>query len=509
MNAPNWQVREQETSPKVARAMKSARAAQAVWSRIPVASRLLLVRELRGILVQNASMLAEASASARKRPSLECLTSEVLPLVEACRFLEREASRLLAPRSLGKRDRPLWLAGVSSEIHREPFGVILIIGPGNYPLFLAGVQLIQSLVAGNAVLLKPGVGGSEAACLLKKMIVRSGFDPQLIALLPESTEAAQAAVLAGPDKVLFTGAASTGEIILSQLAPRLVPSVMELSGCDAVVIRADADLDLAVKAIVFGLEINNGATCMAPKRVFIADSIASRFERQLAKTLDSLRKENHGSQSGGDVLACRVIDRKLRMLLDDALDLGARFISGEMHEGGMIRSPIVLSSVVPEARILNEDVFAPVLSIVAVANDQEAVMRVNRCPYALTASIFTCDERAARGLASRINAGVVTINDLIVPTAEARLPFGGRKRSGFGVTRGGEGLLELTVPKVITVSKSRRRPAFDPSSRGDENLFLAYLELTHSRGIKLRWTALLSLFKSLITRHKLTKNKTI
>ena len=113
------------------------------------------------LIAEHAGQLAEASASARLRPTLESLTAEVLPLAEACRFLEREAGKLLAPLRLGKRGLPLWLAGVRSEIQREPFGVVLIIGPGNYPLLLPGVQLIQALVAGNAVLLKPGVGGTD------------------------------------------------------------------------------------------------------------------------------------------------------------------------------------------------------------------------------------------------------------------------------------------------------------------------------------------------------------
>ena len=224
----------QTRPPLVARAMTAARAAQSRWSRTPLARRLELIRELRRLIAEHAPQLAEASASARQRPALESLTAEVLPLAEACRFLEREAGRVLAARRLGKRGRPLWLAGVRSEIHREPLGVILIIGPGNYPLLLPGVQLVQALAAGNAVLLKPGIGGTPAAQALAELVVRAGFDPQLVALLPESSEAARCAIRARPDKVLFTGSAATGEKILGQLAPHLIPATMELSGCDAV-----------------------------------------------------------------------------------------------------------------------------------------------------------------------------------------------------------------------------------------------------------------------------------
>lgn len=476
-----------DVTPIVANAITPARSAQARWARTPLPRRLKLVRELRRLIAENALPLAKASASTRQRPTVESLFAEVLPLAEACRFLERSADKILAPQRLGRRCLPLWLAGVSSQIHREPFGVVLIIGPGNYPLLLPGAQIIQALIAGNAVLLKPGVGGTPAAYALFKLIIRAGFDPQLIALLPESPAAASLAIAARPDKVIFTGSAATGEKILEQLAPHLIPATMELSGCDAAIIRADADLDLVVKALVFGLTLNNGATCMSPKRAFVHRSIATELEGRLEKAFRGCRRESAQTPQG-----CN-----LRPLLADALMRGAHFIVGDEQA-----ALVILGGVNPSSRLLREDVFAPVLALVTVADDQEAIMRVNDCPFALSASIFSRDEPTARAIATRIHSGSVTINDLIVPTADARLPFGGRGRSGFGVTRGAEGLLELTTPKVITVSRSRFRPALEPPQPGDEQMFQTYLKLTHGRGFKSRWAALVSLIRSASRRKK-------
>ena len=437
--------------------------------------------------------LAEASASERQRPALESLTAEVLPLAEACRFLERHAENILASKRLGKRGRPLWLAGIQTEIQRAPLGVVLIIGPANYPLLLPGVQLIQALVAGNAVLLKPGHGGTSAARALHELIVRAGFDSQLAALLPDTSEAARTAIFARPDKVLFTGSAATGERILAQLAPHLIPATMELSGCDAVIVRDDADLDLAVKALAFGLTLNAGATCMSPKRVFVHRRLATELEGRLANIFRRARPD-------GQTLLPQASREKLRPLLDEALANGAHLIAGEIHGTGAIVAPIILAGVSPDSRLLREDVFAPLLSILTVADDLEAILRTNDCPYALTASIFSRDESRAHVLASSIRAGVVTINDLILPTADARLPFGGRARSGFGVTRGAEGLLELTTPKAVTVSRARFRPVFDPSQPGDLEMFEAYLRFAHGGGLKARWTALVSLIKTIFRR---------
>jgi acyl-CoA reductase-like NAD-dependent aldehyde dehydrogenase len=509
MNAADHQTRlavvgdaDADTTAVVARAMTAARAAQSRWSRTPLTRRLELIRELRRLLAEHAPQLAEASASARQRPALESLTAEVLPLAEACRFLEREAGRVLAARRLGRGGRPLWLAGVRSEIHREPLGVILIIGPGNYPLLLPGVQLVQALAAGNAVVLKPGIGGTGAAHALAELVVRAGFDPHLVALLPESSEAARCAISARPDKVLFTGSAATGEKILGQLAPHLIPTTMELSGCDAVLVRADADLDLVVRALGFGLRLNAGATCMSPKRVLVHRSSATELEGRLAQNLCRNRGNEYLPSNRSAGLLTWAATESLRPVLDEALAGGAHLIAGEISDDGSVTLPLVLGGVSPSSRLLREDIFAPVLALVTVADDHEAVLRANDCPFALTASIFTRDEPTARLLAARINAGAVTINDLIIPTADARLPFGGRGRSGFGVTRGAEGLLELTTPKVITVSRGKFRPAFDPPEPGDEALFNAYLRLVHGRGLKLRGAALVSLIRSISRKPK-------
>lgn len=480
--------------------MSAARLAQARWAATPLSERLARIRELRRLIAEHASTLAEASASARHRPALESITAEVLPLAEACRFLEREAPSLLAPRRLGKRSLPLWLSGVTSEVHREPIGVVLVIGPGNYPLLLPGVQLVQALVAGNAVLLKPGTAGSFAARALIEVIHRAGFDSHLVALLPESTAAAVSAIEAGPDKVVFTGSAATGEKILAQLAPRLIPATMELSGCDAFIVRADADLDLVVKSLKFGLELNDGATCMAPKRVLVHRAVATELEGRLARAFTVGMPVS--DLASGLICAGSETGPPLPQLLTDAVAQGAHFVTGGVPPDRSLQFPVILAGVEPPARLLQEDVFAPVLSLVTVADDAEAVARANDCPYALGASVFSRDESAARAVADALNAGVVTINDLIVPTADARVPFGGRKRSGFGVTRGPEGLLELTVPKVVSVSRAKLRPALEPPHPKDEAMFQYDLELTHGRGFRHRASSLFKLLQILTGRRQ-------
>jgi acyl-CoA reductase-like NAD-dependent aldehyde dehydrogenase len=407
-------------------ALDAARHAQRSWGKTPIAERLNVIRRFRQLLAENAFEIAKSSAAPRSRPTHESLTAEVLPLIEACRFLEKNAAALLVKKALKARGASKWLGHAETVIEREPFGVVLIIGPGNYPLFLPGVQAVQALVAGNAVLLKPGVAGSAAAERLESLMRAAQLPPDLFAVFPESVEFAQALIAVQPDKVLFTGSATAGEQVLRQLTPALIPSTLELSGCDPVIVCAEADLDLVVPALQFGWRLNNGNTCIAPRRLLVHSQVATELEGRLGKLSGGLPKD---------------------------------------------------------------------CSFTIVASNEEAVRAANNAEFALGASVFTRDESAARALAARINAGLVTINDLILPSADPHIPFGGRKRSGFGVTRGAEGLLELTRPKVVTASRGSTRRGFEPAI-GRELLLESYINLVHGRGFKRRAGALWALLKA-------------
>jgi len=479
---------------EVRAAMDQARAAQPAWRAQPVRHRLQVICAVRERLAQCGLALARTSAEARRRPVAEALVAEVIPLAEACRFLERRAARLLEPRRLGRTGRPVWLAGVSGEIRREPHGLVLIIGPGNYPLFLPGVQAMQALAAGNAVVLKPGRGGRAAAQAWRALFIEAGLDPHLFAVLPESVEAAQAALAERPDKTIFTGGAAVGRELLATLAAHGTPAVMELSGCDAVIVRADADLALAAKAIAFGLTLNDGATCLAPKRAFIHRSVLELFRASLIAALEA--------RTGGRPIS-RAISPDAASAWQDALARGACPVWGSLEA-----LPAVLADLPRDARLIREDYFLPILTLTAVAGDCEAIALANDGPYGLGASVFSRDESAARAVAGAIRAGLVTINDVIIPSADARLPFGGVGQSGFGSTRGAEGLLEMTVPKAVTVSRARFRPAFEPSRPGEEFVFDAYLRLAHARGWRTRFQAWRDLFRRLSPTRRSPAGKT-
>ncbi len=222
-------------------------------------------------------------------------------------------------------------------------------------------------------------------------------------------QAARDAVAAGVDKVIFTGSSQNGRDLLATLAKTNTPCVMELSGLDAMLVLADADLNLVMRALRFAARLNGGQTCIAPRRIVAVGQVGSRL------------------------LARRA-----------ALDL-------------------------------------PPLPLECVEDDATAVRSINGAEFALGASIFCRDLARARAIAARIKTGVVLINDLIVPTADPRMPFGGVKASGFGTTRGDEGLLEMTFPHVVAVRRGRMRPHFAEPIESDSNLFAACIRAAHGR----------------------------
>ena len=466
-----------------------ARSAQQIWARTSLHARLTVLRRTRQRIATTAVSFAQTlpgeQPGSLHRSVADTLVAEVLPLVEACRFLEREAAWILAPQRLSEHARPFWLRHVTAETMREPLGVVLIIAPANYPLFLPGVQALQALVAGNAVLWKPAPGGTPAAAALRATLVSSGLDPALLQVLDEAPQAAASAIAAGADKVFLTGSAVTGAAVLSQLAPALTPSVMELSGCDAVFVLPGASQQRVIEALTFGLRLNGSATCMAPRRLFVL----GRHPGLIAALVEQLK-------SLPPVTLPEPARELLVALLDDARMLGGTFqVFATGDESFEALRSVVIHHATAEMRIVRTDLFAPVLSIFEMTDAETAIAAHAACPYALSAAIFG-PEGEARTLAARLPVNTVLINDLIVATADPRISFGGRKRSGFGLTRGREGLLEMTTLKTVVVQSSRDLRPYRPTSAGHQPFFAAYLETVHGGGFLTRWRGLRRLLRA-------------
>ena len=463
-------------------AVQKLRTAQPAWAAVPLADRLEVVARFRRLVAENPERLTAAVDSPVRRDEAETLSAEVLPLCEACRFLERNAEDLLEPKRRGNRGRPAWLYGVKLTDRRDPHGVVLILGTWNYPLFLTGVQTLQALTAGNSVLIKPGRGSRAAAAALRDLLLEAGLPAGVLAVLGEEPEAGEAAVAAGVNKVVLTGSANTGRTVLADCADSLTPAAMELSGCDAAFVLEGADVKLAAKCLALSLTWNGSATCVAARRAFVHHSLLVELRAELINRVSTVAP-----------VACdRAAAVQAEELIEEALNLGATRLCGTIdHRPDPPRAmPIVLTDVPGRASIMKSDLFAPVLSLISVRDEDEARARDNCCPYALGATVFG-PPKAARRLAQKLDAGCVVVNDFLIPTADPRVSFGGRGESGFGVTRGPLGLLEMTRHKAVLEQTGSWRPHLDPppddANPGDQaEFFKTYLRAAHAGGLGAR-----------------------
>jgi acyl-CoA reductase-like NAD-dependent aldehyde dehydrogenase len=461
-----------------------AQAFQRIWGMHPIDERLRILRRIRVVLAERAGDLA-VEASGPQHSVYEALAAEVLPLLEACSFLERDAKAILATRHLGSDGRPVWIGKVQTEISREPLGVVGVISPSNYPLFLGAVQVLQALVAGNAVLWKPAHGYGKVAQSFAAIVVECGFPPGILHVLPDSDEAGRELTEQRLDKVFFTGSYEVGTKVTAALGQHAVPAVAELSGCDAMFVREDAEMERVGAALRFGLSFNGSRTCIAPRRVFVARKIAAEFEQVLSESIASIPSFPISQRDRERVAA----------MLARARGAGLRFLHGA--DGGDIHHPVAPIAVFVDAQtasIFEGDFFFPIISVRCVEDDVEAIRADGMCSYALGSTIFSRNQSAARHLASNIRAGSIVINDLIVPTADPRIPFGGSRRSGYGVTRGAEGLLEMTRAKVLQV-RLGGIPAHLSGHVPSAGLLLALIRMLHGGTLLSRARAVLNVAK--------------
>ncbi|MCC9602525.1 aldehyde dehydrogenase family protein [Stieleria sp. JC731] len=436
-----------------------------------------------GHVVARADDFIAACQSDWRTDPVETITGELLPLCAALRWIGKRGPAVLRPKRHGLWGRPIWLAGVQSAVHRVPLGTVLILGTWNYPVLLPGVQIAQAIAAGNRVLFKPAVGTERAAEILVGCFREVGISEQQLVLTDSSVEAASEAIDSGVDLVVLTGSAGTGRKVLASVAPTIAAAIMELSGCDAVLACDGCDSKRVAKAIRFGLTFNGGATCIGPRRLLVKsgqrDTVISDL---LAELQDEPEYIVH------PVARDQVAEQISSAIADGAVDLLGRFDKSKLRASGRL-SPIVLDRVHIDDPIANADLFAPVISVIECRDVDLMIAAVNQCPYRLAASVFA-DTATAKNVAERLEVGSVTINDLIAPTADPRLPFGGRGQSGFGVTRGAEGLLAMTAAKVVSTRKGNLLPHLDRRRRRDRDLLQGLMEFLHGGRLQSRLSGL-------------------
>ena len=340
---------------------------------------------------------------------------------------------------------------------REPYGVVGIISPWNYPFSIPATEALAALVAGNAVVLKPSEFTSLVALELESLLHAAGV-PENVLQVVVGDGATGAALLhsrGGPgiDKLVFTGSVATGKRIAVAAAERLLPVVLELGGKDPMLVLDDADVDVASSAAVWGAFLNAGQTCLSVERCYVHRSLYDAFLKACVAKTKKLRV-GHGLDRETDV-GPMIHERQLQIVeshVDDAVARGARVLAGGSRFpelGKNFYQPTVLADVTHEMRIMREETFGPVLPVMAFDSDEEAVRLANDTEFGLAASVWTRNRERGERLARCIQAGTVMVNDVVSCFGISEAPHGGVKSSGVGRSNGRFGLEVMVRPKYL------------------------------------------------------------
>jgi acyl-CoA reductase-like NAD-dependent aldehyde dehydrogenase len=355
---------------------------------------------------------------------------------------------------------PSDLPGSVAMAIRQPAGVVLGIAPWNAPVILGVRALAMPLACGNTVVLKASELCPAVHRLIGEVLQQAGLGDGVVNVITNAPADAPAIVerlIANPAvrRVNFTGSTGVGRIVAQLCARHLKPVLLELGGKAPLLVLADADLDAAVQAAAFGAYFNQGQICMSTERIIVDDSVADEFVAKLTAKAMTLRAGN--PQDASSILASMVSKEaadRLRSLIEGAVKQGATLSVGGTIEGAVAQATL-LDKVTPAMRIYREESFGPVVSVVRVHGDDEAIAVANDTEYGLSAAIFSKDVARALRLASRIQSGICHINGPTVHD-EAQMPFGGVRASGYGRFGGKAAVDEFTELRWITIQTTPR-----------------------------------------------------
>lgn len=472
------------TAEEVRAAVARARVAQEGWALLPIDERCARILAFRDTIVDHAEGVIDLLVRECGKPRAEALTHEVLVVADLATYYAKRASKILAPREI---DLHL-LKHRRSYVHYAPRGVIGVISPWNFPFLIPVADSIAALLAGNAVIVKPSEVTPLVAVEAKRLWDLAGLPGDVFQVMTGDGRTGAALVEAGADKIVFTGAVATGRKIAAACGERLIPCTMELGGKAPAVVCADADLERTARAIVFGGFANSGQVCVSVERVYAHESIYESLVERVVQLTGELRQGDPATEEVdvGAMIFPRQIDVATK-LIADAVEKGAKVkIGGERRAGpGQFFPPTVLAGCTQEMAVMRDEIFGPIVPIMRVVSDDEAIRLANDSRLGLMGYVFTRDREKGRRLAERVRAGTVMVNDVLTAYAAPEAPFGGVRDSGFGRVHGEEGLREMCELRHVNegrIALGARDPLWFPYTDRAYRTFVKGMRLLFRSG---------------------------
>jgi len=440
---------------RVPELLLKARQAQADWAKVPVQDRCARIAALKTKILEAREVLTDAVVAESGKPRVEAKFADVFVALDTADYFAKNGPSLLRSEKVSHHSTAAKMK--SGSLYYEPLGVLGIISSWNYPLAIPMSQIIPAVAAGNAVLCKTSDFTPECGARIDKLFRDAGFPEGLVTILQGSGDVGQALIDAQPDKLFFTGSVFTGRHVAEACARQLIPSVLELGGKDAMVVLADANLDVSSSAAVWGSFTNCGQVCLSVERLFVEKTVAEKFTRAcVEKTLKlKLGPGSDPASEIGPLIRPQHVQR-MSDLIADAVQRGAKLLCGGRPRpelGPSFFEPTVLTGVDSSMQLFRDETFGPVLAIQVVRGAEEAVKLANETEFALAASVWTADDERGQSIARQLRAGTVMVNDLISGFAISEAPHGGTGLSGWGRTHGKCGLLEMVNLKYVDVDR--------------------------------------------------------
>jgi len=461
-----------------------ARRAQQAWGLLPVEERCERLLRFRDALVDRAEEVVETLSRETGKPRHEALLHELLVLANIITHLAQKAPKWLAPREI-----PLSiLKHRRSYVTYAPRGVVGVISPWNYPLFLAFGDAVAAMVAGSAAVVKPSEVTPLIALKAKEIWDSTGLPEDLLGIVTGYGETGAALIDSGIQKLVFTGSVATGRRVAAACAERLVPCVLELGGKAPLIACEDADIERTARAIVFGGFSNSGQACISVERVYAHEKIHDRLVERVI-TLAKGLSQGDSMKDFFDVGAIifprqiEVVERHIR----DAVAKGALVeLGGKRVEGsGHFFEPTVLVGCDHRMTVMTEEIFGPIVPFMKVSSEEEAIRLANDSHLALNAYVFTRDRDKGRRIAERIEAGSVLVNDVLANGGLPEVPFGGFKQSGWGRRMGKDAVRDLAEVRHINydrIGSMSRDPIWYPYTAKSYRWFVRGLRAMFSGG---------------------------
>ncbi|MDR2194929.1 MAG: aldehyde dehydrogenase family protein [Treponema sp.] len=451
---------EKKSTKEIAEIVAHSRYAQTKWAALSYKERQQRLKKAAQFLGDHVDEVTEIIHQDNGKVKLDALATEVLPAVMALSYYIKQGKRLC-------RDERIYggnslMFNKRSRITYKPYGVVGVISPWNYPFAIPFSEVVMALLAGNAVILKVASSTLKVGRILASVFAAAELPAGLFTYVEmPGKEAGAAFIHGGIDKLFFTGSTAVGRALMALAAPRLLPLVLELGGADAAIIRADADIEKAVNGMVWAGFSNAGQSCGGVQRVFVHNAIYEPFLQTLSSVTEILRvgdgrtgviSDHKGMDYDIGPMSSLKQKQAVAKQVEACLKMGAKVAAksaGNLNDNSLLAPAIALTNVQRDMPIMKEEVFGPVLAVVPVYSDEEAVKLANESSYGLTASVWSRNRGLARKLAARINAGAVMINDHLMSHGLAETPWGGFGDSGLGRTHGAMGFHEMLKAQVI------------------------------------------------------------